>query len=58
VQLVLRGNIASRLKECSAYVDDILIATRAKQSLNDTFQKPKSQSIYFVLIINEQKVNI
>jgi hypothetical protein len=33
----LGGNISTRLKQCSAYADDILITTRTKQPLIDTF---------------------
>ena len=51
----LRGNISIRLKQCSAYADDILITTRTKQTLINTFQKLKEISTQFGLIINEQK---
>jgi hypothetical protein len=51
----LRGNISTRLKQCSAYADDILITTRTKQTIIDTFQKLKEISMQFGLIINEQK---
>jgi hypothetical protein len=37
----LGGNISTRLKQCSVYADDILIVTRTKQSLIDTFQELK-----------------
>jgi hypothetical protein len=51
----LRGTISTRLKQCSAYADDILITTRTKQSIIDTFQKLKEVSVLSGLIINEQK---
>jgi len=31
----LRGNITTRLKQCAAYADDIMLTTRTKQSLRD-----------------------
>ena len=42
-QIELRGNtrITTCLKQCIAYADDILLTTRTKQSLLDTFQKLK-----------------
>jgi len=43
-QLELRGNISTRLKQCSAYADDILITARTKQTLIDTFEKLKNIS--------------
>ena len=54
-QLDLRGNISTRIKQCSAYADDILITTRTKHSLVDTFQRLKEISVQVGLIINEQK---
>ena len=41
-QLDLRGNISTRVKQCSAYADDILITTRTKHSLVDAFQRLKN----------------
>jgi len=35
----IRGNITTRLKQCTAYADDIMLTTRNKQSLIDSFQK-------------------
>jgi hypothetical protein len=54
-QMDLTENISTRLKQCSAYADDILITTRTKQTIIDTFQKLKEISMQFGLIINEQK---
>jgi len=39
------------------YTDDILLTTRAKQSLIDTFQKLKEISAQYGLIVNGQKQN-
>jgi hypothetical protein len=47
-QLELRGNISTRLKQCSAYADDILITARTKQTLMDTFEKLKKN--HFIAI--------
>jgi len=44
-QLELRGNISTRLKQCSAYADDILITARTKQTLIDTFGKTEEHLI-------------
>ena len=54
-QMELRGNITTHLKQCIAYADDILLTTRTKQSLLDTFQKLKEISAQFGLIVNGQK---
>ena len=44
-QMGLRGNITIRLKQCTAYADDIMLTTRTNQSLIDTFQKLKEISV-------------
>ena len=54
-QLKLRGSISTRLKQCSAYADDILITARTKQTLTDTFEKLKNISSQFGLRVNENK---
>jgi hypothetical protein len=54
-ELKLRGNITTRLKQCTAYTDDILLTTRTKQSLLETFQKLKETSAQYGLIVNGQK---
>jgi ribose 5-phosphate isomerase len=51
----LRRNISARLKQCSAYADDILITTRTKQSIIYTFRELKEMSVQSGLIISEQK---
>jgi len=53
-QIELRGNVAAHLKGV-AYADDILLTTRTKQSLLDTFQKLKEISAQYGLIVNGQK---
>jgi len=52
-QMELRGNITTRLKQRIAYADDILLTTRTKQTLLDTFQKLKeilAQYWYFTFL--------
>jgi len=51
----IRGNITTHLKQCTAYADDILLTTRIKQSLLDTFQKLKEISGQYGLTVNGQK---
>jgi len=43
-QTELRCNITTRLKQCTAHTDDILLTIKTKQSLLDTFQKLKETS--------------
>jgi porphobilinogen deaminase len=52
-KLDLRGNISTRLRQLSAYADDILLTARTKQSLLDTFQQLKNDSMEVGLTINE-----
>ena len=54
-QLELRGNISTRLKQCSAYADDILITARTKQTMTDTYEKLKNISIQFAVTVNEKE---
>jgi cellobiose-specific phosphotransferase system component IIA len=42
-KMELRGNISTRLKQCTAYADDILITTRTIQAMTDTFVKLKKR---------------
>jgi len=51
----LRGNIITRLKQCNAYADNILLTTRTKHSLLETYQKLKETSAQYGLIVNGQK---
>jgi len=53
-QLELRRNISTRLTQCSAYADDILIGTRTEQTMIDTYKKIKNKkniSLQFGLIV-------
>ena len=54
-QLDLRGNISSKLKQCTAYADDILITARTKFALTETFMALKDLSIQYGLLINNSK---
>ena len=54
-QMELRGNIITRLKQCNAYADNILLTTRTKHSLLETYQKLKETSAQYGLIVNGQK---
>jgi len=54
-KMELRGNITTQLKKYTAHTDDILLTTRTKQSLVDTFQKLKEISAQYGLIVNGKK---
>ena len=54
-KLDLRGNISTRLRQLMAYADDVLIIARTKQSLIDTFQQLKDNSMEVGLTKNEKK---
>jgi hypothetical protein len=54
-KLEIRGNISTRLKQLSAYTDDVLIMDRTKQTLIDTFLKLKNEALKYGLIVNENK---
>jgi len=54
-KLDLRGNISTRLRQLMAYADDVLITACTKQSLIDTFQQLKNNSMEVGLTINEKK---
>jgi len=54
-KMELRGNISIRLKQCTAYADDILVTTRTKQAMIDRFVKLKNESLKHGLIVNVQK---
>ena len=53
--LDIRGNITTRLKQISAYADDIVIISRTKQTLIDTFRKLKQEALNAGLIVNNNK---
>jgi len=50
-----KGNISTRIKQCSAYADDIRLTTRTMYALEDTFQKLKEISTQVGLTIKEHK---
>jgi hypothetical protein len=50
-----KGNISTKLKQISAYADDIIIIGRTKQVTMDTFTKLKHAATKFNLLINENK---
>jgi len=56
-QMGLRGNITTRLKQCTTCAFDITLTTRTKQSLIDTFQKLKEISAQYGLTLNDQKTH-
>ena len=49
------GIISTRLKQISAYADDIIITGRIKQVTMDTFTKLKNEAYKFGLLVNENK---
>jgi hypothetical protein len=53
-QLDLKGIISTRIKQCSAYANDILITARTTHSLVDTFQSLEEILAQVGLKINEQ----
>jgi hypothetical protein len=54
-KMELRGNISTRLKQCTAYADAILITTRTTQAMIDTFVKLKNESLKYGLTVNVDK---
>ena len=54
-KLEIRGNITTRLKQACIYVDDVVLVTRTKQALIDTFQKLKQEAEKNGLAINQNK---
>jgi hypothetical protein len=54
-KMEFRGNISTRLKQCTAYADDIIITTRTAQAMIDTFVKLKNESLKYGLIVNVHK---
>ena len=51
----VRANISTRLRQLLAYAYDILITARTRQSLMDTFQQLKNNSLEVGLTIDEKK---
>jgi hypothetical protein len=54
-KMELRGNVSTRLKQCNAYADDILITTRTAQAMINTFVKLKNESLKYGLTVNVHK---
>jgi len=54
-KMELRGNISTRLRQCTAYADDILITARTTQAMTDTFVKFKNESLKYGLTANVHK---
>ena len=54
-KMELRGNISTRLKQCSTYADDSIITTRTAQALIDTFVKLRNESLKYGLMVNTHK---
>ena len=51
----LKGNISTRLKQCTAYADDISVTTRTAKAMTDTFVKLTNESLKYGLIVNIHK---
>jgi hypothetical protein len=54
--LDIRGNISTRLRQVCAYANDILIMTRTKQALADSFIKLNEEAQKAGLVINVNKI--
>jgi len=54
-KMELRGNISTRLKQCTAFADDILITARTTQAMIDTFVNLKNESLKYGLTVNVHK---
>ena len=55
INLEVRGNITTRLKQICAYADDIVIIGRTKQIVIDIFCKLKYETLNVGLIVNIKK---
>ena len=56
-KLEIRGNITTRLKQVCVYADDVVLVTRTKQTLINTFQKLKQEAEKYGLAINKNKIH-
>jgi hypothetical protein len=54
-KLEIRGNITTCLKQTCVYVDNVVLVTRTKQALINTFQKIKQEAEKYGLTINQNK---
>ena len=57
-KLDVRGNISTRIRQHMAYADNVLITAHTKQSLIDTFQQLKNNSMEVVLTMMRRKLSI
>ena len=48
-KMELRGNVSTRLRQCTACADDILITARTTQAMIDTFVKLKNVTLKYGL---------
>ena len=51
-KMELRGNICNRLRQCTAYADDILLTAITTQAMTDTFVKLNNESLKYGLTVN------
>ena len=51
----LRGNISTRLSQCTDHADDILRTARTTQAIINTFIKLKNESLKYGLTVNVHK---
>jgi len=56
-KLEIRGNITTRLKQVCVYADDVVLVTRTKQTLTNTFQKLKQEAEKHGLATNQNKMH-
>jgi retron-type reverse transcriptase len=54
-KLDARGNVPTRLKQISAYADNVIIIGRTKQVMIHTLSKLKNEASKYGLLINESK---
>ena len=55
-KLEIRRNITTRLKQVCVCADDVVLVTRTKQALTNTFQKLKQEAEKYGLVINQNKI--
>jgi len=54
-KLEIRGNITRWRKQACVYADDVVLVTRTKQALMNTFQKLKQEAEKYGLTINQNE---
>jgi porphobilinogen deaminase len=52
-KLEMRGSISTRLRQITAYAEDILVMARTELTLIDTFVKLKEEANRYGLVVNE-----